>query len=180
MTVMGFKTDPTETESSSKQSRSLSTLEPKQFTPMQRAINLDDDGTQHQADHLFGNSFGSETANINGRSPKRPRGNSIPLDLTPAPHNRSRNPTPKGLPSRSHTSLPQRERRPLHDVDENSQAASQWTPKPSQAQSQFPESQVDMNRNKFKELDLDMDVEFTKDLLFTSTSLSDANHPASS
>ncbi|ODM18484.1 hypothetical protein SI65_06355 [Aspergillus cristatus] len=178
MTVMGFKPD-SETKSSSKQQRSRSTLEPTQITPVQRAINPDDDGTQSQADHLFGDSFGFETPNPNGRSPKRPRGNSIPLDLTPAPRNRNHDPTPKGLPSRSHTSLPQRERRPLHDVDENSQAASQRTPRPSQAQSQFLESQVDINRNKLQELDLDMDVEFTKDFLFTSTSLSDANDPAS-
>ncbi|EYE96150.1 uncharacterized protein EURHEDRAFT_363147 [Aspergillus ruber CBS 135680] len=179
MTVMGFKPDSAETKASSKQQRSQSTLEPTQINPMQRAINPDDDRAPAQADHLFGDSFASETPNPNGRSPKRLRGNSIPLDLTPAPCNRNHDPTPNALLSRSRTSLSQRERRPQHDIDENSQAASQRTPRQSQGQNQFPESQVDINRNKLQELDLDIDVEFTKDFLFTSTSLSDANDPGS-
>lgn len=177
---MGFKPDSTETKASNKQQRSQSTLEPTQMTPMQRAINLDDDGIPTQTDHLFGDPFASETPNPNGRSPKRPRGNSIPLDLTPAPRNRNHDPTPNALPSRSRTSLPQCERRPLHSINEIFQAASQRTPRPSQGQSQFPESQVDINRNKLQELDLDMDVEFTKDFFFTSTSPSDTNDPGSS
>lgn len=181
MTVMGFKPDSAETKASSKQQRSRSTLEPSQFAPMQQAIKADADGTQTQTDNFLCDSFGSDTPNPNpnGRSPKRLRGNSIPLDLTPAPRNRHYDPTPRALPSRSRTSLSQRERRPLQDVDKNFQTASQRSPRPSQGQDDYPESQADLNRNKLQELDLDMDVEFTKDFLFTSTSLSDANDPAS-
>ena len=179
MNVMGFKPDSAENKASSKHQRSRSTIGPSQASPMQLTTNPGDDETQTQTqtDNLLNESFGLDTPNPNnGRSPKRPRGNSLSLDTTPAPRNRNYDLTTKVLPSRSRTSTStmRRERRPLEDAAQNFQAASQQSPAPSQSQNDFPENHIgdNANRNKLQEIDLDMDVEFTKDFLFTSTSLS--------
>lgn len=171
MTVMGFK--PEAAESSSKNQRSRSTIGPSQAALMQQTTHSAEDETQTQTDNFLGDSFGPNTPNPNGRSPKRPRGNSM---SSPVYRPRDDDLTPRVLPTRSRTStITRRERRPLADADQNSQATSQRSLAPSQRPNTDAENRfgIDANRNKLQEIDLDMDVEFTKDFLFTSTSLSE-------
>lgn len=174
MNVMGFKPDSTgAAKPSNKHPRSRSALGPSQVAgPMGSAANS-------QTDNPLDESFGLTTPNPNnGRSPKRARGNSLSLDMTSVPHGHHCDPPSKNLPSRSLTSL-RRERRPLGNTDQNSQAGSQRNPLESQNKDDYPERQVidEPNRNKLQDIDLELDVEFTKDFLFTSTSLSDHESP---
>lgn len=171
MTVMGFK--PEAAESSSKHQRPRSTIAPSQAARMQQTTHFGEDETQTQTDNFLGESFGPNTPNPNGRSPKRPRGNSM---SSPVYRPRDDDLMPRVLPTRTRTSIiTQRERRPLADADQNSQVASQRSPAPSQRPHTDAESQfgIDANRNKLQEIDFDMDVESIKDFLFMGTSLSD-------
>ena len=171
MNVMGFKPDSTYvTTSSSKHPRSRSALG---RSPIAGAMPAE---TNSQTDSLLDKSIDLTTPNpSNGRSPKRARGGSLSLDMITVPRDRHYDPLSKALPSRSRTSS-RRQRRPLEDADQNSQAGTSVA---SQNQGDSPERQVvdEPNRNKLQDIDLDMDVEFTKDFLLTSTSLSDHGSP---
>ncbi|KAF9889781.1 hypothetical protein FE257_006871 [Aspergillus nanangensis] len=176
MNVMGFKADPVSSKPSSKQpptpGQPQSAKTPKQTrSGGYPQIQGDDDSLDM--------SFISDMSFSGRRSPKRPRNNDFPphnvLPPSPAPGRKTRESV-----CRSNTEQ-RRGRKALGEVDQNSQPNSQETAKSISSQREsFPESQFcgNLDENRLQDIDLDMDLEFSKDFLFTSTSMSEANNAA--
>lgn len=120
-------------------------------------------------DAQLAESFESMTSNLNGPTPKRPRGNrkstNLPYALnTPsAAGPKTKSPPPASGMSRS-------VRKPLAEADRNSPTKSQSSSasKCSQVDDSFQETQA-QEENRLHNLDLDMDLEFSRDFLFSST-----------
>lgn len=165
MGVMGFSANASESNAPPNNQRTRS---PANITPAARSLHSisdDEDDTQPSQ------SFESMTSNINGRTPKRPRGNrkstNRPYDLTtsPAAGSKTKSP-PASVISRS-------VRKPLAEADRNSPTKSQLSSasKRNQVDDSFQETQAQGNleENRLHNLDLDMDLEFSRDFLFSST-----------
>ncbi|KAJ6009346.1 hypothetical protein N7522_004362 [Penicillium canescens] len=164
MGVMGFSTNaPGST--SPKHRRTRSSINPAQAASTQQPVSDDEDTQLVQ-------SFES-LASFNGPTPKRPRGNRLPQALsTPSavPRARVQSPT-KGLP--------QCTRQPLATANNISPAkphASNLS-KHSEVDASFQEGQAEENigGHRLQDFDLDMDLEFSKDLLFSSTAFTGSN-----
>ncbi|OJJ34163.1 hypothetical protein ASPWEDRAFT_562645 [Aspergillus wentii DTO 134E9] len=178
MGVMGFKANPVEPEASNKHQRPRSNLGPSQAATMRQKANAgeDDDNTQAQVEHSPAESFEPNTPCSTGRNPKRSKGNPWSLDPSPVSH-KAGDRRSKDLSSPSHTRQ-RPERYPLGDADQNSQLSSQQSSVSSHRQSGiYQESQdcTNPDENRLQDIDLDMDLESSKDFIFTSTSLSEAN-----
>lgn len=167
MGVMGFTAKPAEPSISNRQHRGRST-EVVQSNQRHQSTNYNDEDSQ------LAESFGTLRSNLQGPSPKRPKGNRRSVDLaqTPAPK------TPGQAISRSNVAPPtsSRERtirQPLIETDANSPVKSQAaiSLKAHQTDAASPEQFGD----HLQDFDLDMDLEFSKDFIFTSTAFSGSN-----
>lgn len=167
MGVMGFTAKPVEPAISNRQHRAHST-ELAQSNQRRHSKNYDDDKSQ------LAESFATLRPNLQGPSPKRPKGNRRSADVSQVPPPK----TPGPAIQRSNAAPPtiSRERivrQPLTETDSNSPVRSQVvnTPKVNQIGAASPEQVGDHPQN----FDLDMDLEFSKDFIFTSTVFSGSN-----
>ncbi|KAE8147796.1 hypothetical protein BDV25DRAFT_168864 [Aspergillus avenaceus] len=169
MNVMGWKPDIGNSGPSSKQPRPRSTLEPSQVASMQEQTQPEDEVAQSQVEEA---PFESDMSHLDGRSLKRSRGATV----SPAPSHHSTDRKPRHSVCRS-SPRQRRERTVLGNADQNSQHGSQESGKSQPIRErQFQGSQGD---NHLRDIDLDMDLEFSKDFIFTSASLSQENQSRS-
>ncbi|PLB39242.1 RdRP-domain-containing protein [Aspergillus candidus] len=169
MSVMGFKPDSGHSKPSKMRSKSI--IAPSPIASAQQQTHSGDEQTESLLEDPETTSFDSVTPHLVGRSPKRPRDSTYARVETPARlhEKRAKN------PSRVGSMRPRSERRALEEADHNSQSSSQSSRRSNASQHEtFEESQY-MDENHLQGIDLDMDLELTKDFIFTSTSLSQAN-----
>ncbi|KAH8426462.1 uncharacterized protein LDX57_004200 [Aspergillus melleus] len=110
------------------------------------------------------------------RSPKRSRDYAFASTESPTPSHTSGKKSRESV-SRRGTQQPG-ERKVLEDATQNSQPIAQASSIPCSSQREsFQGGQVGgvTDENRLQEIDLDMDLEFSKDFLFTSTSVSEVN-----
>ncbi|KAK4865430.1 hypothetical protein LT330_009541 [Penicillium expansum] len=163
MGVMGFSANAPESNAPPKHQRTRSSVNATPAARIPQMISDDEDDAQ------LAESFESMTSNLNGPTPKRPRGNrkstNLPCALnTPsAAGPKTKSPPPASGMSRS-------VRKPLAEADRNSPTKSQSSSasKCSQMDDSFQETQA-QEENRLHNLDLDMDLEFSRDFLFSST-----------
>lgn len=170
MSVMGFKSDPASSKPSGKQQRSRPATGPSQLATEEMQTHSGDEDTQTQHDQQITESFGLNATPPGQRSPKR----SLDNAFSPTCGKKS-----KESVSRRGMQKP-RERKVLDDATPNSQPFTQASNVPSSAQhDSFHKGRTggETDENNLREIDLDLDLEFSKDFLFTSTSLSEANNP---
>ncbi|GFF37332.1 hypothetical protein IFM51744_03428 [Aspergillus udagawae] len=163
MSVMGFKPGPKEPKVASKQQRSRSTLGPSEAATIQQQTPQRDEDTQSQSENMLADSFAS-AAPQSGRSPKRFSTTAANKDLRES--------------ACQSQARPRRTRQALGEANRNRQSnsqrseASQCTPN---ASLQGTQNGSNWDENHFHDIDLDMDLEFSKDFIFTSTALSEAD-----
>lgn len=163
--VMGFTAKPAEPSASPTHQRTKSI----QSASRRHATTFDEDEARQLAE-----SFDTLSSNLQGPSPKRPRGNRHSGDLSQKPppktpgHAAPNSNVPPPTASRGHGT-----RHPLAETDFNSPIKPPLTKDPGDSQNgaASPERLGDPLQN----FDLDMDLEFSKDFIFTSTAFSGSN-----
>ncbi|KAK6831613.1 hypothetical protein RU639_002850 [Aspergillus parasiticus] len=177
MAVMGWKPDTANTTTSGRQSRSRSSLGPSQAAVAQQQTHPEDEYSQPQADNILAQSFETDTSQLGGRSPKRSRITAFPVAELPAESYETTEKKARHPVYRRGGTRQSRDRTVLGDTDQNSQPSSQESNKSiSNRRGSFKDAQSygGANENHLQDVNLDMDLEFSKDFLFTSTSLSQA------
>lgn len=170
MNVMGIRVETDGTRPENKQTRKPGARSSQTATTQQTPPTEDDLQTQPGNSQVepFENSLSSPTS----RSPKRTIDNAFPAADSSSQHMRV------GRKSRNVT--PQHRRTPLEDADLNSQPGGQRSPASQRSEcgtSDQVRTRGSLEENQLQQIDLDMDLEFSKDFLFTSTSLSATNDP---
>ncbi|GKZ81066.1 hypothetical protein AnigIFM56816_005577 [Aspergillus niger] len=170
MNVMGIRVETDGTRPENKQTRKPGARSSQTATTQQTPPTEDDLQTQPGNSQVepFENSLSSPTS----RSPKRTIDNAFPAADSSSQHMRV------GRKSRNVT--PQHRRTPLEDADLNSQPGGQRCPASQRSEcgtSDQVRTRGSLEENQLQQIDLDMDLEFSKDFLFTSTSLSATNDP---
>lgn len=176
MTVMGFKPDPASSKPSGKQQRARPTSGPSQVAMEGMQTHSRREDTQAQHDREMDESSDPNATPPGERSPKRPRDLAFSSTESPALSRTSGKKTRESVSRRS-TQQP-RERKVLEDATQNSQPLTQASSIPCSSQRDgFKEGRAGgaADENHLQEIDLDMDLEFSKDFLFTSTSVSESN-----
>ncbi|PLB52423.1 hypothetical protein P170DRAFT_378212 [Aspergillus steynii IBT 23096] len=175
MTVMGFKPDPASSKPSGKQQRSRPTSGPSQDATEEMQTHSEGEGTQTPHNRDMESSDPNATP-PGERSPKRPR--DLAFSSTESPTlSRTSGKKSRESVSRRGTQQP-RDRKVLEDATQNSQPVTQADSIPCSSQrDSFKDGRTGgvTDENHLQEIDLDMDLEFSKDFLFTSTSVSEAN-----
>ncbi|GAB1195869.1 hypothetical protein APSETT444_005134 [Aspergillus pseudonomiae] len=177
MAVMGWKPDTGDTASSDKQSRPRTTLGPSQTAVTQQQTRPEAEYSQPQADNILVQSFETDTSHFGGRSPKRSRITAFPMAELPAESQDNTEKKSRHSVYRSGGTRQSRDRVVLGDTNQNSQPSSQESNNSnSNRRRSFKGTQSygDTNENHLQDVNLDMDLEFSKDFLFASTSLSQA------
>ncbi|KAB8258291.1 hypothetical protein BDV32DRAFT_160007 [Aspergillus pseudonomiae] len=177
MAVMGWKPDTGDTASSDKQSRPRTTLGPSQTAVTQQQTRPEAEYSQPQADNILVQSFETDTSHFGGRSPKRSRITAFSMAELPAESQDNTEKKSRHSVYRSGGTRQSRDRVVLGDTNQNSQPSSQESNNSnSNRRRSFKGTQSygDTNENHLQDVNLDMDLEFSKDFLFTSTSLSQA------
>lgn len=148
---MGFTAPTTEPPTANKSSRTKST-DAAHAASRRQSEAYDDEATQ------LAESFDSLASNLQGPSPKRPKGNRRSMILSQVPPK-----TPAAAPrSNALPTAKPLSRHPLAETDFNTPAKSlQESPK-----------HIQSDGNHLQDFDLDMDLEFSKDFIFTSTPFS--------
>ncbi|CEJ57176.1 hypothetical protein PMG11_05880 [Penicillium brasilianum] len=166
MNVMGFSAKPADKSSSKSQHSRDPNIAP---TPGRRqSTSYDDDDDEMQ----LSESFESLASNLQGPTPKRPKGNGRSMHPSQALVPK----TPAADSSLTKTNVPKTgNRQPLTDAGTNNHVKSQLSPG-SKGSPNNTASLGNMGENRLQGLDLDMDLEFSKDFLFTSTALSASNN----
>ncbi|KAI9368814.1 hypothetical protein BJX61DRAFT_522272 [Aspergillus egyptiacus] len=173
MGVMGFK--PTSDGLAQNKQRSRPSLEPSQSATT-RAQTDSGDGI-FQSQDLLATSVDSTTSPHGGRSPKRSRNSAFP-SAQPSPSGSHESSSRKSRgPVHRRNSKQYKERKPLGEADQNSRSNSQGSElSPHHSQKSSPASQSNIqNQHHLDGIDLDLDLEFSKDFVFTSTSMSEMN-----
>ncbi|GLB17860.1 hypothetical protein AtubIFM61612_007749 [Aspergillus tubingensis] len=168
MNVMGIRVETDGTRPPSKQTR-RSSARPSPTTMTQQTQPAEDE-LQTQPENSQVEPFGNSMSSPPCRSPKRTMDNAFP------PADPSSQQMRVGRKSRNVT--PQHRRTPLEDADLNSQPCAQRSPASQRSEcdtSDQVRTRASLEENQLQHIDLDMDLEFSKDFLFTSTSLSAAN-----
>lgn len=162
MNVMGFSAKPNDKSSNKSQRNGDADTAP---TPSQRQTTAyDDDDDMHLAE-----SFESLASNLQGPTPKRPRGNRRSIHPLQAPVPK----TPAADSSVANANVPKTgPRQPLIEAGTNSPVKSQVSHGSKGSQD---DTAGNMGENMLQDLDLDMDLEFSKDFIFTSTAFSPSN-----
>ncbi|KAJ5118887.1 hypothetical protein N7448_010594 [Penicillium atrosanguineum] len=157
MGVMGFTAPTTEPPIANKYHHTRTTDAAHSITRRQSEV-YDDEATQ------LAESFDSLASNLQGPSPKRPKGNRRSTILPQAPPK-----APAAAPrSISPSTAKSSSRHPLAETDFNTPAKS---PRESLKHTQS-------DGNHLQDFDLDMDLEFSKNFIFTSTAFSGSNDRA--
>ncbi|KAL4942210.1 hypothetical protein BDV06DRAFT_235544 [Aspergillus oleicola] len=173
MGVMGFKPEPSETRTSSKQRPHPSS---RQSQAVSMQTQTDSAATIFQSrEDVLPESADVSMPRPTGRSPKRSRNNAFPsAQRSPQRSHmnskKSRESTPRAGYRKS------QERQPLGEADLNSQPSQQSTEDLScDRRDTFRGSQLphQLDQNHLDDIDLDLDLEFSKDFVFTSTSMSE-------
>ncbi|OJK00732.1 hypothetical protein ASPACDRAFT_117135 [Aspergillus aculeatus ATCC 16872] len=187
MNIMGFKAEPevSMTPKKHRRPRSNSRAESAEpvAMPQQTQVEVEEEDFQTQPDERSGASFESEMSSSRNHSQKRSLDRAFPnADLSsPRTVNSGQLVNAGG---RDAAALKQhRQRTPLADADPNSQPSSQQSTRSHRSESvRHPVDQSQprgvLGENHLQHIDLDMDLEFSKDFLFTSTSLSNSNDHA--
>lgn len=164
---MGFTAKPAEPQASTKHNRMRSTGRCQSTSRRQSTAYDEDEDTQ------LAESFDTLASNLQGPSPKRPRGNRRSVDLSQVPPPKSPGAAAPRSNVPSPTSRERSTRHPLAETNSNSPIKPQLdnTPKDSQNGAASPGRLGDHLQN----FDLDMDLEFSKDFIFTSTAFSGSN-----
>lgn len=165
MNVMGFSAKSNDKCSSKSQRSRDADIAP---TPSRRQSAAYDDDDDIQ----LAESFESLATNLQGPTPKRPKGNGRSVHALQAPAPK----TPAASNTVAIANAPKTgPRQPLIEAGTNSPVKSQASlgSKGSQYDSA---SAGNMGENRLQDLDLDMDLEFSKDFLFTSTAFSPSNN----
>ncbi|CEL07837.1 hypothetical protein ASPCAL10991 [Aspergillus calidoustus] len=174
MSVMGFKpTSPDNRASSKHRARPLP--EPSHFAMMQTQTDTvaGDSQSQSRGDDLLATSMEISTPRPGPCSPKRSRNTAFPSAQPSPPRSQETNKKSKEPAFQGIATL-RRERRPLAEADANSQPNSQLTQVSiTNPRDEFHGSQCS-NQADQNYLD-DIDLEFSKEFVFTSTSLSELN-----
>ncbi|RAK92581.1 hypothetical protein BO79DRAFT_284836 [Aspergillus costaricaensis CBS 115574] len=168
MNVMGIRVETDGTRPPSKQTR-RSSARPSPTTMTQQTQPAEDE-LQTQPENSQVEPIGNSMSSPPCRSPKRTMDNAFP------PADPSSQQMRVGRKSRNVT--PQHRRTPLEDADLNSQPCAQRSPASQRSEcdtSDQVRTRASLEENQLQHIDLDMDLEFSKDFLFTSTSLSAAN-----
>ncbi|KAL4924880.1 uncharacterized protein BDV17DRAFT_201212 [Aspergillus undulatus] len=176
MGVMGFKPEQPETLTSGKQ-RPRPSSRQSQAAPMQTQTDSGAATSDCHEEDLLATSTEFSTPQLGGRSPKRSRNNAFPSAQPSPPRShasskKSRDSTPRAG-YRKH-----QERKPLGEADHNSQPNSQCTEALScDRLESFRNGQLNYqpDQNHLDGIDLDLSLEFSKDFVFTSTSMSELN-----
>ncbi|KAE8374408.1 hypothetical protein BDV26DRAFT_295988 [Aspergillus bertholletiae] len=177
MAVMGWKPDPVNTTPSRKQMRSRSTLGPSQAAVIQQQTHSEDEYSQPHTDHILAQSFRTDTSHCGGRSPKRSRITAFPVAELPTDSHEEIEKKSRHSAYQRGGARQSRDRMILGETDQNSQPSSQASHKSnSNRRESFKDTQSDgdTNENHLQDVNLDMDLEFSKDFLFASASLSQA------
>lgn len=157
MGVMGFTAPTAEPAASNKHHRAGAT-DAANATSRRQSEVYDDEATQ------LAESFDTLASNLQGPSPKRPKGNQRSMILSQAPPK-----TPAAIPkSNPPPTVKSLSRHPLAETDFNTPAKS---PRESSKHTQA-------EGHHLQEFDLDMDLEFSKEFIFTSTAFSGSNDQA--
>ncbi|RAK96539.1 uncharacterized protein BO80DRAFT_391490 [Aspergillus ibericus CBS 121593] len=165
MNVMGFRAEPDSSRPPNRHARTR----PCQTATMQQTQSAEDE-FQTQPEEQVRDSFGTNLSPPSSRSPKRSREKAFPGADSKMTDKRSRDSTPR----------PQRT--PLEDADQNSQPCSQRSTASQRSEggaSTKDRARGSLDENQLHQIDLDMDLEFSKDFLFPSTSLSASKDPMS-
>ncbi|KAI9039174.1 uncharacterized protein KD926_009924 [Aspergillus affinis] len=179
MSVMGFKPEPANSKPPGKQQRSRPTPGPSQVATEEMQTHSPGEDTQSQQGRQMAESFDlTATPTPPGeRSPKRSRDYAFALTESPTASHTSGKKSRESVSRRG--TQHSRDRKVLEDATQNSQPITQASSIPCSSQrDSFQEGQVGGvdDENHLREIDLDMDMEFSKDFLFTSTSVSEANY----
>jgi hypothetical protein len=174
MSVMGFKSTSSDNQLSSKH-RARPLPEPSQFAMMRTQTDTVDGDSQSQnrEEDLLATSIEVSTPRPGPCSPKRSRNTAFPSAQPSPPRSQITNKKSKESASRGIATL-RRERRPLAEADANSQPSSQLTQVSiCNPRNEFHSRQCSNHADQ-NYLD-DIDLEFSKEFVFTSTSLSEMN-----
>jgi hypothetical protein len=165
MNVMGFSAKPNDKSSTKSQRSRDADIVP---TPSrQQSAKYDDDD-----DIQLAESFDSLASNLQGPTPKRPKGNGCSTHPLQAPPPK----TPAAGSSVVNSNLAKiGTRKPLIEVGTNSPVKSQVSLGSKGSQYEAA-SAGNIGENRLQDLDLDMDLEFSKDSFCTSTAFSASNH----
>ena len=177
MSVMGFKPDPASSKPPGKQQRPRPTSGPSLVATEEMQTHSPGEDTQSQHGRQTAESFGLSTAPTppGERSPKRSRDYAFASTESPTPSHTYGKKSRESV-SRRGTQQPG-DRKVLEDATQNSQPIAQTSSIPCFSQRESSQGQVGgvSDENRLQEIDLDMDLEFSKDFLFTSTSVSETN-----
>ncbi|RDW86206.1 uncharacterized protein DSM5745_02848 [Aspergillus mulundensis] len=175
MGVMGFKPPaPTEHRVSSKQRSRPSSEQPQAATTQTQTESGAMTFESHEEDPLA-TSIEFATPRPGGRSPKRPRNNAFPSAQPSPPRSQESIKNPRESVFRSSRKRLQ-ERKPLGETDQNSQNSQGTELLSCSRRESFQDSQLNRpDQNHLDDIDLDLDLEFSKDFVFTSTSMSELN-----
>ncbi|KAL5332830.1 hypothetical protein BJX70DRAFT_96987 [Aspergillus crustosus] len=173
--VMGFTTASSANKSFIKH-RSQPSVEQTRALPRQTQKDRGNSIAHSQEVDPSSTSAEITTPHSNGRSPKRSRNGAFPLAQPSPPRScdsikRARESAIQG------DTRARKGRKPLEDADKNSQMSSHDTERLSYShRGDFQDSQLPpAEQNHLDDIDLDLDLEFSKDFVFTSTSLSELN-----
>ncbi|KAL4906854.1 hypothetical protein BDW74DRAFT_189963 [Aspergillus multicolor] len=175
MGVMGFKPPaPSEHCVSSKQRSRPSSEQPQAATTQTQTESGAMTFESREEDPLT-TSVEFATPRPGGRSPKRSRNNAFPSAQPSPPRSQEGIKKPRESVFRS-TRKRTQERKPLREADQNSQYSQGTELLSCSRRESFQDSQLNRpDRNHLDDIDLDLDLEFSKDFVFTSTSMSELN-----
>jgi hypothetical protein len=171
---MGFKhPGPLDNRVSSKQ-RSRPSSKQTQPNTMQTQTDLGAVTFESRKDDSPATSIEFATPRPNSCSPKRSRNHAFPSALSSPPH--SQESSEKSRKSLSQSTRKRLQgRKPLGEVDQNSQNPQDTEIMTCSRRESFNDSQFSCppDQNHLGDIDLDLDMEFSRDFVFTSTSTSE-------
>ncbi|KAL4821036.1 hypothetical protein BDW67DRAFT_76673 [Aspergillus spinulosporus] len=174
MGVMGFKPPGPSDNRISIERRSRPSSEQTQPITMQTQTDSGAGTFESRKDDPLTTSIDFATPRPNSCSPKRTRNHAFPSALSSPPH--SQESSEKARKSLSQSTLKRlQERKPLGEVDQNSQNPQATEIMTCSRRESFNDSQFSCppDQNHLGDIDLDLDMEFSKDFMFTSTSTSE-------
>ncbi|KAL4739106.1 hypothetical protein BDV11DRAFT_215475 [Aspergillus similis] len=174
MGVMGFKPPaPLDNRVSSKQ-RSRPSSEQTQPTTMQTQTDSGPVTFENRKDDPLATSIEFATPQPNSCNAKRSRNHAFRSALSSPPHSQESSEKSRKTSSQNNRKMLQ-ERKPLGEMDQNSQTPQGTEIMTRSRRESFNDSQFSCppDQNHLGDIDLDLDMEFSRDFVFTSTSTSE-------
>ncbi|PYH80737.1 hypothetical protein BO82DRAFT_337544 [Aspergillus uvarum CBS 121591] len=186
MNIMGFKAEPEVSMTPKRhlrRSESHSRAESAEpvAMPQQTQVEVEEEDFQTQPDERSGASFESEMPFPRNHSQKRSLDRAFPDAALSSPRTVNGGQLVDAGGRDAAASKQHRQRTPLADADPNSHPSSQQSIRSHRSVRHTVEQSQPrgvLGENHLQHIDLDMDLEFSKDFLFTSTSLSNSNDHA--